>query len=159
MWNMCITGILHMYDMYTNYKCNRSKTSHIYYIFITLGCTCLSPSLHISGFPKLISSKAKDVKPLFRPIEPTNPSFWMAYKGQSSFGITEILYTYRACKTLYGPTNPPIHQSEWLIKARAVSKGLHTWDSDNSNSFRRHSDITHQGRNIELLRGQSHSES
>ncbi len=36
----------------------------------------------------------------------------MAYKGQGSFGITPILYTYQACKTLIG-----------LIKPISLNKG------------------------------------
>ncbi len=43
------------------------------------------------------------------PIKPNNPSVRMVYKGQSSFGITAMLYTFRA---------------EWLIKARAISESL-----------------------------------
>ncbi len=38
----------------------------------------------------------------------------MAYKCLSSFGITAILYTYRACKTLFGPikpTNPSVEMA------------------------------------------------
>ncbi len=53
------------------------------------------------GFPK-----AKALKTLFGPIKPTNPSAWMAYKGQSSFGIIAVLYTYQACKTLFRPIKP-----------------------------------------------------
>ncbi len=47
-------------------------------------------SLHIwcTGFPELISPKAKASKTLFRPIKPTIPFVQKAYIGQSSFGIT-----------------------------------------------------------------------
>ncbi len=30
----------------------------------------------------------------------------MAYKGQTNFRIIAILYTYQACKTLFGPIKP-----------------------------------------------------
>ncbi len=65
------------------------------------------------GFPKLISPKAKASKSLFGPFKLTNPSQLMAYKVQSSFGITAILYTYRACKTLFVPIKPT-NQSVWM---------------------------------------------
>ncbi len=55
------------------------------------------------GFPKLVSPNTKAGKTLFGPINPTNPSVRMAYKGQSSFGITALLYTYQAYKTLFRP--------------------------------------------------------
>ncbi len=38
----------------------------------------------------------------------------MAYKGESSFGIIAILYTYQACKTIFGPTkltNPSVRMA------------------------------------------------
>ncbi len=56
-------------------------------------------------------------KTLFGPTKPTNPSVRMAYEGQSSFGITAILYIYRAYS---GLLNPLIHQSERPMKDRAV---------------------------------------
>ncbi len=37
----------------------------------------------------------------------------MAYKGQSSFGIIAILYTYLAYKTLIWP-NKPTSPSVWM---------------------------------------------
>ncbi len=66
------------------------------------------------GFPKFVSPKAKASKTLFRPVKPTNPSIQMDYKGQRSFGIISILYTYQSCKTLFGPiksTNPSIQMA------------------------------------------------
>ncbi len=63
-------------------------------------------------------------KTLFRPIKPTNPSLRMAYKGQSSSGIILILYTIGPAKPYSGLLNPPIHQSGWPTKARAVSESL-----------------------------------
>ncbi len=39
-----------------------------------------------SGFSKLDNPKAKANKTLFGAIKPTNPSVWMAYKGQIIFG-------------------------------------------------------------------------
>ncbi len=35
LWNMCITGVLHLYCRCINYMCNTPKTPHMYYIFIT----------------------------------------------------------------------------------------------------------------------------
>ncbi len=61
------------------------------------------------------------------PIQPTNPSVQMAYKGQSSFRITAILYSYRALKTLFRPiksTNPSVWMAYKLIKARSVLESL-----------------------------------
>ncbi len=57
----------------------------------------------IAGFLKLISPKDKASKILLWPIKLTNLSVRMVYKGQSSFGITAILYTYRAYKILFRP--------------------------------------------------------
>ncbi len=74
----------------------------------------------ITGFPKLVSPKAKHSKILFGHIKLTNPSVRMAYKGQSSFGITALLYTYRACKTLFEPikpTNPPLRMAYKGLKS------------------------------------------
>ncbi len=42
-------------------------------------------SLVASSFPKLVSPKAKADKTLFGPTKPTNPSFWIAYKGRTSW--------------------------------------------------------------------------
>ncbi len=78
----------------------------------------------LPGFPKLVSLKAKVTKTLFGPIKLTNPPVQMAYKGQRSFGIIAILYTYRACKPYSGLLNSPIHQSEWCMKAKVVSESL-----------------------------------
>ncbi len=61
---------------------------------------------HYTGFPNLFSLKANTSKTLFGPSQPNNLSVWMAYKGQSSFGITAILYTYQASKTLFRPIKP-----------------------------------------------------
>ncbi len=47
-------------------------------------------SAHIVGFPNLVSPNAKASKTLFRPIKHTNPSVWMAYKGQRSFKRPDI---------------------------------------------------------------------
>ncbi len=80
--------------------------SHLTSIFV-------SPFMR-SGFPKLLSPKAKACKILFGSIKPTNPSVLMVYKGQSSFGIITILYTDQACKTLFRPikpTNPSIQMA------------------------------------------------
>ncbi len=52
-------------------------------LYLKVYWICWSWSL--TGFPKLISPKAKASKTLFRPMKPTNPSVRMAYKGQSSF--------------------------------------------------------------------------
>ncbi len=55
----------------------------------------------------LMTKPAK--KAVFRPIKSPNLSVRMAYKGQSSLGITAILvlYSYQACKTLFRPIKPP----------------------------------------------------
>ncbi len=60
----------------------------------------------LPGFLKLVSPKTKAGKTLLGPIKPNNPSVPMTYKGQSSFGITTILYTYWASKILFGPIKP-----------------------------------------------------
>ncbi len=68
-----------------------------------------------ADFLKLISPKDKDSKTLFGPIKPTNPLVWMAYKGQKSFGIIAILYTYRAFQTLFRHiklTNPSVQMAD-----------------------------------------------
>ncbi len=62
-----------------------------------------APLRPLSGFLKLINLNDKVGQTLFRPIKLTNPS----YKGQRSFGITAILYTYQACKPYSGQLNPP----------------------------------------------------
>ncbi len=48
----------------------------------------------------------------------------MAYKGKSSFGISKILYTYQACKTLFGPIKHKSISLNGPTKARAVSEKL-----------------------------------
>ncbi len=68
--------------------------------------------LTLAGFLKLVW-RPKLLKKLFRPIKSTSPSVWMAYKGQSSFGIIAILYTYQLCKTLFRPINS-INSSVWM---------------------------------------------
>ncbi len=68
-----------------------------------------------AGFPKLISLKAKAIK---TPLGPT-------HKGQSSFGITAILYTYQAYKTLFGIIKPTYPSVRMTYKARAVSESLY----------------------------------
>ncbi len=64
----------------------------------------------LTGFPKLVSLKAKACKILFGPIKPTSASVSMAYKGQSNFRITAIFYTNQASKTLFG-TNPSVRMA------------------------------------------------
>ncbi len=72
-------------------------------------------------------------KTLFRPIKPTNPSVQMAYKGQSSFGIMPVVYTYGPAKPYLGLLNPSIHQSKCPIKVSSFGKlSLHeqlTWNN------------------------------
>ncbi len=72
----------------------------------------------VDGFPKLVSQEKpySDISPIKNPPIPV----WMAYKDQSSFGITVILYTYQAYKALFGPiksTNPSVRMA---YKARSV---------------------------------------
>ncbi len=50
-----------------------------------------------------------------------SPSVWIAYKVQSSFGTTAILYTYQ---TYSGVLNQPIHQSDWYIIPVAILESL-----------------------------------
>ncbi len=71
---------------------------------------CPKPALHrpATGFPKLVNTKTKAGKTLLGPIKLINPSVRMVYKGQSSFGIIAIMYTYRACKTLFRPIKPSV---------------------------------------------------
>ncbi len=109
-----------------------------------------------AGFLKLVSPTAKSSKILFGPIKPTNPSVRMAYKGQSSFGITAILYTYRSCKTLFRLIKT--HQSKWPIKVWPVSESLvqslscshgkHAWVSVKTQAHRKvaasRSSVSHQ---------------
>ncbi len=100
---------------------------HSLYIDITMAEKTLAcqPSLEnndyslLTGFPKLIIPKAKANKSLFGPIKRTKSLLQMAHKGQSSFGITAILYTYQATKPYSGLLNPPN-----IIKARAVLESL-----------------------------------
>ncbi len=54
----------------------------------------------VEYFLKLVILK---IETLFGPIKPTSLN---GLKGHSSFGITALLYTYQACKTLFRPIKP-----------------------------------------------------
>ncbi len=49
-------------------------------------------------------------------------SEWLTKKGQSSFEISAIWYTYLACKTLFVGEKKPINQYEWPIKVSSFGK-------------------------------------
>ncbi len=73
-----------------------------------------------SGFLKLVTLKTKSIKTRFGPIKPTNPSVRMAYKGQSSFGILTIFYTYQVCKTLFRPIKPTNPSARMACKDQSI---------------------------------------
>lgn len=47
-----------------------------------------TPHFVLTGFPKLVSPKARSDKTLFGPIKANNRSFWIVYNGQISLEIT-----------------------------------------------------------------------
>ncbi len=116
---------LPLYSFWSLHPCIFTLSPHSYttvnlhyLLILTLLWLDISPFLHpcsftlsphsytTAGFPKLVSLKAKASKPYLNLYKPTNLSVWMAYKGLHSFGITAILYTYQACKTLLRPSKP-----------------------------------------------------
>ncbi len=83
-------------------------------------------------------------------------------------GMTPI---FGQCKTGNNPAHSPVMISEWSLGNAPVKVNLpssrhmtdrhlvdHKRDYDNSNSFQHYSDITN-GRNLDLLGGESDSES
>ncbi len=82
------------FSLQVHHQNSMSFQIFVYHMYMSTGC------------PKLVSLKAKAGKTLLRCIKPTNPSVRMPYKGQSSFSIIAILYTYQACKTPFRPIEP-----------------------------------------------------
>ncbi len=67
---------------------------------------CFYHTLMIQAFWNLSVWKPKQAKPYLGLLTPPIHQPEWPIKGQRSFGITAILYTYLACKTLFEPIKP-----------------------------------------------------